>query len=229
MVTADALVPVTNTVSPATVIQGCYEQLMAQQSNVVRELLKNHDTPYQWDHYPPGDVHDRAHHSQYYYHSHPSHDKDRLPEHGHFHLFLRQPAFPKAATLVAASKKYQDSQGKKDNLCHLFGISMNEYGLPTALFTTNHWVVNGLWYGASDIIPVLNQFQITTVKPEYALTNTWVTHMVKLFMPYLPALLETRDQVMEEWQQQHPGIDVLQDRALEVTSILPLTHKQLTP
>ena len=145
------------------------------------------------------------------------------PEHGHFHLFFRQPAMPEDAAILAKSQKYQDHQGGKDNLCHIMAISMNEKGFPTALFTTNYWVVNGLWYQAKDIIRALDQFQISTnIKPEFAVTNTWVTQMVKLFAPYIPELLETRDAVIADWQAQHPDSNALYDKNLEVTSILPL-------
>ncbi|HSR70967.1 MAG TPA: hypothetical protein VLL72_01180, partial [Kiloniellales bacterium] len=61
--------------------------------NVVGELLRDHDTFYEWDHYPPGDVYDRESHAQYYYHAHPP--EQRFPgEHGHFHTFLRPKGMP---------------------------------------------------------------------------------------------------------------------------------------
>ena len=208
---------------PAQQIKTCYQTLGQKNSNVVFELLKEHPTIYQWDHYPTGDVIDKTHHSQYYYHSHPSHDPDRFPEHGHFHIFLRKKAFPKNTTILARSKKHEETDGQKDNLSHAFAIAMNDKGLPTALFTVNHWVTNGLWYSAQDITEALHHYYIDPViKPEYTLTHQWITAMVHLFLPHLPALLETRDQVIEDWQTQNPDQEVLQDRRLEVTSFLSL-------
>ena len=68
---------------------------------------------------------------------------------------------------------------------------------------------------------------------------SWPTNLclLKLFRPQIEALLEHRDRVMEAWQAVHPGQDVFEDRALEITGYLPisiedwsraLTHAQAT-
>ncbi len=204
----------------ANILQECYRELQSQNSNVVWELLKSHETTHEWTHYPENDIHDTETHSQYYYHSHPSHDPDRVAEHGHFHLFFRKPAMPEAAPIITVSDKYKNSEGKKDNLCHIMAIAMNDKGLPTSLFTTNFWVVNGLWYSAADICAVLDKFTIQKASSPFATTNLWITHMVKLFLPHIKLLLAKRDEVIADWQAQHPEVDALRDRTLEVTSIL---------
>ncbi len=39
--------------------------------NIVGELLRGHETFFEWDQYPPGDVYDSESHGQFYYHAHP--------------------------------------------------------------------------------------------------------------------------------------------------------------
>src|SRR3989338_4371311 len=176
-----------------TILQ-CYQTLQQNESNVVQEILKSHQQFFQWDHYPPGDARDRQTHSQYYYHSHLSKDEDRLPEHGHFHLFLREPAILHVFKPLYSSAKYQKDH-KSDNLCHLFAIAMNDEGYPAALFTVNHWVTGGLWYQAEAVIEMLNHFQIQHDQPS-SLTNQWLNAMVIFFKPYLKKLLIRRDEII---------------------------------
>lgn len=209
-----------NSIDSAQVIQACYQALEARRSNLILEVLGQSAECISQKHYPAQDVRDKQHHSQYYYHSHASQDPDRLIEHGHFHIFLREPALSPQATILARSEKYLESQGKKDNLCHLFAISMNSFGQPLALFTTNFWVTKGLWYPAPDIIAALDQFNIDLPNSPYAITNQWITHMTRLFTPFIHELLLTRDQVVANWALEHPEEDVFSDRRLEVTSVL---------
>lgn len=201
-------------------IQACYQQLHAQRSNVVKELLKNHEVVFQWDHYPKGDVRDVVNHSQYYYHSHPSHDASRVPEHGHFHLFLRQTAFSACAQPLKVSEKYKQNP-KKDALCHVVAIAMDDHGFPSALFTVNHWVVQGLWYSAKDIASILERFKIDLPTPS-SHTNQWLTAMVQLFHEPIKELLHVRDEVINDWQKQYPHQCAFSDKRLEVTSICRL-------
>lgn len=198
----------------------CQKTLQEKGSNIVWEILKDCQPFTEWEHCPKKDIYDKTTHSQYYYHAHASHDPDRIKEHGHFHLFLRTPAFEQAQP-VAYSKKYVDSQGKRDNLCHLFAIAMNEYGIPKALFTTNHWVVQGVWYKAKDIIPVLDKFSITLNSP-FGSTNEWISLINKIFKPAIADLLEQRDRVIQDWQNMHSDKNALEDKRLEVTSIAHL-------
>ena len=201
------------------VILDCYSKLSASGSNVVKELLpKDGSTIYEWDHYPKGDIKDT--YGQYFYHSHSSKDQDRVPEHGHFHVFLRKAALPERAVPLAVSKKHQEDP-TKDGLCHVMGIAMNEYGFPTALFTVNHWMVDGLWYGTEDMMACLDKFEVSHDQHS-RLANTWVTAMVRLFHEPIRSLLEVRDEVIADWQKEHPQEDVFKDKRLEVTSVLPL-------
>ncbi len=195
-------------------INNCYQQL--GESNVVYPLLQDSQAIQIWQHYPQGDVKDLKHHTQYYFHSHPSKDQDRLKEHGHFHLFFRQDLIPKSAKPIAVSPKYQESNGKKDRLVHVAAIAMNEYGKPTGLFTVNHWVVYGLWYKADVLIPLLDRFIVDIPASALAITNTWITAMMELFQPFVAELLIKRDEVIADFASDN----VFDDRNLEITSLL---------
>jgi hypothetical protein len=47
--------------------------------------------------------------------------------------------------------------------------------------------------------------------------------MLRLFRPHLHALLHHRDVVIDAWQRTHPGVDVYEDRNLELTGYLPIS------
>jgi hypothetical protein len=47
--------------------------------------------------------------------------------------------------------------------------------------------------------------------------------MMCLFKPQIAALLEHRDAVLEAWARDHPGVDVFEDRDLEITGWLPVS------
>jgi Domain of unknown function (DUF6969) len=204
----------------ADIVTQCYQTL--GESNVVRELFTAQEEVFFWQHYPTGDVKDNRHHSQYFYHAHPSKDMDRVPEHGHFHIFSKQPRVAKGERYIVASDKFLKSDGRQDNLTHLVAIAMNELGRPTALFTVNYWVVLGLWYPAETLIPLLDDFVVDIPKSLLATTNTWVSSMVKLFKPYIIELLLKRDEVIHAHQQVNSQCDVYYDKQLEVTSVLSL-------
>ena len=203
-------------------LQECYKQLQNKNSNVVLELLPEgtQTIVYDWDHYPDDDeVCDRINHTQYYYHSHPSHDPIRLAEHGHFHVFLRGNAFTKTMTPVLVSEKHR-LDPHKDNLSHLVAIAMNDYGFPVAFFTLNHWVAQGLWYSADDMIEAFQSFIIE--EEAYPITNQWLSSLIQLFQPQIIELLKKRDEVIADWQQEHPDKNVWKDETLEVTSLASL-------
>ena len=74
-------------------IRECYRVLKKGGLNIVGEVLRDQGPFYEMDHYPKDDVYDRETVSQYYYHAH----REEHPEHGHFHLFLRNAALPGSA------------------------------------------------------------------------------------------------------------------------------------
>ncbi len=198
----------------------CYRVLRKTEDNVVGEVLRGQGEFFEMDHYPKGDVYDPETHSQYYYHSH------RDDEHGHFHTFLRQKGMPKGLTPIEQSEA-SFMKERDDTLSHLIAISMNHAGYPICLFTTNRWVAADHWYGAEDVIAMLDRFMMDMAQPSWPV-NIWITNMVRLFRPEIEELVRERDKVVADWRKRYQDRDVFEDRELELTSILDISvEKQI--
>jgi hypothetical protein len=178
--------------------------------NVVGEVLKGQGKFIKLNHYPKGDVYDRDSHSQYYYHAH------RPDEHGHFHTFLRKTGMPEGVEPVPEAASRDWPKGDKA-LAHLIAISMDRYGTPIGLFTTNRWVTGETWYRAEDICTMLDRFVIDHAYPSWP-TNRWITAMLRLFRPQIETLILERDEMLRAWVDKHPDADVFEDRRLETIS-----------
>lgn len=181
----------------------CQRVLSKTGMNVISETLRGVTDQIEMQHYPKGDVYDHETHGQYYYHSH------RAQEHGHFHLFLRQPGMPRAILCRVGEPQ--------DCFSHLVALSMDPFGMLRGLFTTNRWVSGENWYGCEDVILMLDHFCIDHAYPSWP-TNRWLSGIVKMFYPQICDLLRSRDRVVGDWQEQHPDRDVLEDRELEIPS-----------
>jgi hypothetical protein len=191
-------------------IAECYRVLRKAGLNVVGEVLKGQGQFYEMSHYPQGDVYDRETHAQYYYHAH------RPDEHGHFHTFLRQTGMPAGIEPVPEAASRDWPKGDQA-LSHIIAISMDRYGYPTSLFTTNRWVTGETWYAAEDVCAMLDRFAIDHAHPSWP-TNRWLTAMIRLFRPQIEALLHERDARLKVWMAEQPNIDVFEDREFEVLS-----------
>lgn len=99
---------------------------------------------------------------------------------------------------------------------------MDAWGRPIGLFAVNRWVTGETWYPAETMIEMLPRFSIEHAWPSWPV-NRWISAMLQLFQPHIQALLNHRDAVISAWQQTHPGVDVLEDRNLEVTGYLPIS------
>ncbi len=197
-------------------IRECYRVLGKAGLNVVGEVLRGHGQFVELDHYPPDDVFDDETASQYYYHAH------RAGEHGHFHTFLRARGMPPNVAPLDYPQASEPWPHGADALAHLTAISMDAYGFPTALFATNRWVTDESWYRADDVIGMLDRFVIDHAGPSWPV-NRWISAMLRLFRPHIVALLRHRDAVIDAWQRAAPGMDVLEDRQLEITGLLPIS------
>lgn len=179
-------------------------------SNVVAEILRGQGVFYELKSYPEGDVYDPDSHSQYFYHSH------RKGEHGHFHTFLREPGMPQGCHPVPQSRVAVMKE-RTDKISHLVAISMNREGLPIRLFTTNRWLTGENWYRASDVVTMLERFEIDLSWPSWPV-NMWITSMLRLFRPVIAELLFERDASIERLKKRHPRKDVFEDRGCDITS-----------
>ena len=204
----------------ATIAVDCIHALHVEGSNLVVEVLRDHREFTEWEHYPPDDVRDPNSHAQYYFHAHPPEDRGG-PEHGHFHTFLRTKGMP-PGIYAARVNGIVPSSSENDAPCHLIAISMSSTGFPERLFTTNRWVTGETWYAANDIIAVLDRFSIDLAYPSRPL-NQWMTAMFVLFRPQIEQMLIERDLTIERWKSEHPGIDVFEDRRLEIASSIDVS------
>lgn len=190
----------------------CHRVLERGGLNIVGEMLRGQGDFVEFEHYPGDDVFDNDSHSQYYYHAH----RGEEGEHGHFHTFLRAPGMPAGMRAVVNTGAESWPSGD-ESLSHLIAISMDAYGYPIGLFTVNRWVTGDAWYVAQDVIGMLDRFEIDHANPSWP-ANRWITAMLRLFRPQIEALILQRDEAVAAWAGQHSGVDVFEDRELEITS-----------
>ncbi|MBL3527181.1 MAG: hypothetical protein JMN27_13080 [gamma proteobacterium endosymbiont of Lamellibrachia anaximandri] len=186
--------------------------------NLVGEVLKDQGDFIELEHYPKDDVFDDETHSQYYYHTH----RNDTDEHGHFHTFLRAGGMPKGSKPLDYPLTSEPWPQGDDAIGHLVGISMDAWGRPIGLFAANRWVTGETWYPAETMIAMLPRFAIEHAWPSWPV-NRWISAMVRLFQPHIRTLLIHRDSVVSTWQHAHPGVDVFEDRNLELTGYLPIS------
>ena len=191
-------------------VADCMRVLRKVNLNIVGEVLKDQGQFVRLTHYPQGDVYDRETHAQYYYHAH------RSGEHGHFHLFLRAKGMPPGCAPAPEAAERDWPKGDQA-LSHLIAISMDKFGSPTGLFTTNRWVTAETWYPAADVIRMLPHFAVDHAWPSWP-TNRWLTGMVRLFQPQIAELITQRDAALAARRETHPDRDVFEDREFEVLS-----------
>lgn len=195
----------------AAEVVNCIRVLEKSGSNLVAEVLEGREF-IEYDHYPPDDVYDPETHAQYYFHAHPP-TRGEWNDYGHFHTFLRPRGMPQDVRPLPVP----DAATGDDALCHLIAISMTREGRPVRLFTTNRWVTAETWYTAPDAIRMLDRFTIDLSWPSWPL-NRWISAMFVLYRDEIETLVRQRDGAIGDWMRDHPGEDVFEDRALEVTS-----------
>ncbi len=199
----------------ASDVMECHRVLAKTGDNLVGEALRDAGAFLEFNHYPPGDVYDQESHSQFYYHSH------REGEHGHFHTYLRPKGMP-SWIKPAPVPDFTPPKDDNDALSHIVAISMDSFGAPIGLFTTNRWICAETWYRAEDVCTMVDFFSIDHARPSWPL-NRWITSMLKLFKPQITELLLERDETVAAWQKKHPKSNVYEDRDLDITSSLDIT------
>lgn len=153
-------------------------------------------------HYPKNDLIDHVSGYEMYYHSHSL--GEGREEHGHFHLFKRDPLAPELFT-------------------HLVAISLNQQGLPIRLFTTNQWVTGESIRAAVQSQIPLQNFEIHS-KGRMGPLAKWVSSLVHLYLAEISALLDQRDQRIQELiTPDQPQAMILQDRQHHVLSELNIS------
>jgi hypothetical protein len=196
----------------AASLRECRRQLLARGRTILSELIEGAVAIPEWRRYPEGEVYDPTTHAQYFYHRHPAPARARRTEpveHGHFHLFLRAEGMPAGIAplvvpeLAVANAPTPQSapmkRGARDEVAHLIAVAIDARGEPIRLFTTNRWVTGETWYGAEDMIRMLDRFDLQADIPS-ALLNRWLAALVRLFRPEIAVLLRNRDKAVQEWQ-----------------------------
>ena len=197
----------------AAILRECLRELARRGSTVLQEVTGGRGAIREWRRYPEGEAYDPATHAQYFFHRHVSgsHGRSVEPaEHGHFHLFLRAEGMPAGvAPLVVPELAIANApvppqsaplkRGARDEVAHLIAVAIDARGEPIRLFTTNRWVTGETWYGADDMIRMLERFELRTGTPSGFL-NRWLTALVRLFRPEIAVLLRQRDKAVQEWQ-----------------------------
>lgn len=189
-------------------------------TNPVAQVLRHQGEFIELDHYPKGDIYDDETGAQYYYHAH----RAETGEHGHFHTFLRAKGMPSGIEPAPYAGDAARPLGE-DAISHLVAIAMDRSGLSIGLFTTNRWVTGETFYAADDVLAMLDRFAVDHAHPCLA-TNRWVTALLRLFRPQIEVLLWKRDVAIHDWQRGNAGVDVFEDRRLEITSELPIDIDQ---
>lgn len=149
-----------------------------------------------WRHYPAGDLRDRTHGTQCYYHAHGSR-RSRAQEHGHFHLFVRA----------------ADGQG----FHHLAALSLDALGRPLRWFTTNRWVTGERFVEAAQLLPRLAEFRLEA-RGRLAPLARWLQALVRLYEPQLTTLLQRRDAMLARAARRQGWEAAFEDRRLDVLS-----------
>ena len=134
-----------------------------------------------WQHYPANDVMDRTGHWQFYFHAHEAGGTRHELEHGHIHLFRRNPA---------------------GRLSHLAGLSLDARGLPLTWFATNQWVTGESWKCARQLVPGLDDIQLRLSGPLSGVA-LWLADMVRVYAAPLRNMLQARDEALARYCEQH--------------------------
>lgn len=183
--------------------------------HVLLDILKaSEPDPFtQWEHYPPGDVHDRDNGAIWFYHAHAEDEAARpWTEHGHFHMFVYTEHLPDEAKPIALP---ENPDMEKGGLCHLVSISFDHSGTPTRIFTTNRWVTDEWMYPAEFVIPLIDKFEVNN--ESFSLTSRWLKAALGLFRPQIEWSLRERDRAIEKLRATNPG-GFSEDRSVEVLS-----------
>lgn len=197
----------------------CIRAMAYNSTNPVTQVLAGAGIVEEWTHFPQGDAFDPQTNSQYYYHAHAAHERVAT-EHGHFHTFVRpKRLFPELGPAALPDRTRPEDEANW--IAHLVGISTDASGRVIRLFTTNRWVTGEVWYDGEDVIRMLDRFEIAVDQPSHDL-NRWVTAMVQMFRPQIVDLIRARDLKVAQYQAAHPERAVFEDRALQVTSEMPV-------
>jgi hypothetical protein len=151
-------------------------------------------------HYPARDAIDPGTGTQFYYHAHGSRRRPR-DEHGHFHVFAREPGEP--------------------GFVHVAALSIDARGLPLRWFATNRWVTGERWADSARVTALLPGLR-PRARGRLAPVADWLDAMLVLHARPIAALLARRDAAIARHAARRDLETVLEDRSIDVVAEIPV-------
>ena len=186
---------------------------LAERGEHLLDRLLSGQPPRQWVHYPQDDAIDPISGYQWFYHSHSPEDRPGSVEHGHVHLFARQPVWRRrlGSRSERAFAALCGHPSATPTTRHLLTMGFDKKGLPISLFTVNSWVTGDLMLGSDLTLELLSSLKLDTGHPEI---DTVIQSVVQLCKPELQDVMRRRDAALRA----HQAAEMLQDEALELLS-----------
>ncbi len=167
--------------------------------------------------YPPNGFTNFENGTHFYFHIH----RDSSTEYGHFHTYGYPRSLDnnkiKSKRKLTAQKSIRDKQH-----AHLIAISVNKYGAPINLFTTNKWVTKEVIYPQSEVIDMLDHYAMNS-DGSLSPLERWTAALLVMFRPQIIWLISQRDATLESWKTTHPESNVYEDKALEVLADIDIS------
>jgi hypothetical protein len=206
--------------SPEQAARSLVEATIAMHNSglpLMRRVLPPETEATLWEHYPENDAVSPHNGSRYFYHCHPVEERG-AGEHGHFHLFL-----PKRAMTNPDAAKCSpvDLEADRADVVHLVALSVSPEGLPIAMFTVNRWVCDEWLFSHSDIMAVIDGFDLTDADGD-PLVNSWLTAMVHLAKPEIDELIAERDAKLSaaNWDGEERSLEVISSRLIDLQTLV---------
>jgi Domain of unknown function (DUF6969) len=175
---------------PKLELRNLLEELEREGTSVI-DLVRDGQPLQPWRLYPgESGIFDPGTRYQFYYHSHGSDH-----EAGHFHT----------VRLFA------------DHTAHLVAISMTADGWPQALFTLNLWAIGDTYENAGNLRSYVRWFHLGEHVGPPPLVR-FVNLVFRAFGPQIERLQNEKVAALAAYRATHPGLDVFEDRSLEVLS-----------
>lgn len=205
-------------------ILALYQNLAARGAHLLEGALAG-EAPQAWAHYPVDDARDDHHGYQWFYHSHSVTDRPGGVEHGHLHVFARQPALRDCLkpSEERAWRKAISADGRRAKTRHLFCIGLDARGLPNSLFTVNSWVTGDVLPSSNGAMRLINGLQLHT---GFTDIDRLIMALAKLCAPQLAELIAERDSTLLARAARGGGVlddemfEILSERRLDLDQII---------
>jgi hypothetical protein len=164
------------------------QEMAAQKTNVVLELLGNIGHLKTGRSYPENGLLFSADRWRAFYHCHEATSMHQK-EHGHFHIF----------TAIG-----------NQAWAHVAGLSIDAEGQPLQWFTVNRWVTDGPWLERDRLLSQLKTAAADS--GEESLAGRWLVALLQLYHGTLTGLLIKRDEQIQLRLKGRSKIEALDDR-----------------